>query len=116
MLHGKRRQRLAPKWGMAGQKLEHDHAEAVEIGARVDLLALRLLRREIERRPEHDIAGGDRRLVEGSRDAEVRDAHLAVGPEEDVMRFDVAMHDTMCVRGGQCRRDLVGEPQHFGLW
>ena len=45
-------------------------------------------------------------------DAEVGDQRDAVG-EEDVLRLDVAVDETVLMRVAQCARDLTGEPHRF---
>jgi hypothetical protein len=70
--------------------VEHD-AEREEVGARVDLSADDLLGRHVARLSAD---GADVALVvldRRARDAEVREAHGAVGVEQDVVRRDVAV-------------------------
>ena len=100
----------------AGQHLEQDHAERVEIGARVDLLPERLLGRHVLRRSVHHPELGEhlpglRRLpLAAARDAADRNLgdaeveHLdEIGialslDEHDVLRLQVAVHDAERVR------------------
>ena len=42
----------------------------------------------------------------GLGDAEVEDLHLAVGRDEQVVRLQIAVHDTAVVRGGEAARNL----------
>ena len=101
---------------LAGDHLVHHRAERVEIGAGVGLLRARLLRRNVEQR-SHDGAGRavlERRLRLGELgQAEVEHLHVAVGPQHDVFRLDVAVDDAGVVRGGERAGDADGDVEHF---
>ena len=85
---------------MAGQHLIEDRAEAVHIGALVDLFVRDLLRRGM---PWH---GGH---------PEVDDLGDAIRRDEDVPCIQVAMQETARVRGFETARDLLGERPRFFL-
>ena len=69
-------------------------------------MAAGLLRRQVLHRPQHRPGLRDRRRREGAGDAEVGDLHLAVPGEEDVLGFDVPVHDLAVVGVGQHLADL----------
>jgi hypothetical protein len=91
---------IAPERRASGEQLEQHHAGRIEVGARVDRLALGLLWREVRRRSEDRSGlrhrGG--RVGDGPRNAEVHDLHLTGGGDHDVARLDVAVHDARTVR------------------
>ena len=51
--------------------------------------------------------------VEKLGQAEVKDFHVAVRPQHDVFRLDVAVHDPTRVRSRQCARDLTRDHEGF---
>ena len=87
-----------------------EHApERVDVGARVDGLALRLLGREVRGGADHRRGLRRRGVALHPRDAEVHHLHLAGARDHHVRGLDVAVHDAVRVRGLQRRRDLLGE-------
>ena len=103
---------------MPCEHLEDDTGERVDVGGRADRLPARLLGTHVRRRPQ-DAAGCRQKLRAVQRrgaarvcDAEVGDQRDAVG-EEDVLRLDVAVDETVLMRVAQRARDLAGEPQRF---
>jgi len=71
-------------------------AERIEIAAGVDAPPLPLLRTHVERRAErHAILGEVEVFREHPREAEVGHLHFAGKREQQVLRFDVAMHDPL---------------------
>jgi hypothetical protein len=104
--------------------LEERGPERVEVGPPVDVrVASRLLWRHVRGRA-HDRAGAGQLRVLRRGDAEVDQFDLEgrcpirpASREDDVRRFDVAMHDSGGVRGGQgfcqvgCDEHARGEPQ-----
>ncbi len=101
----------AERW-LAGDHLVQHDPERVEVAARVGLGALRLLGREVRGGAHHRADLGEVVLARGvhrSGDAEVGHLHLAVGPDQDVGRLDVAVHDTAGVGVAEGSRHLVGD-------
>ena len=83
---------------LAAQDLVHHHADGVEVGARVHLLALHLLGREVRRRAEQGPLLGDRRSDAGAaREAEVEDRRTPALVHQHVRRLEVAVHDARVV-------------------
>jgi hypothetical protein len=94
----------------AGQELERDDPERVEVARRRRALAARLLRREVAGGAED--RAGLRERVEAcrARDPEVGDLDVATLVEEQVARLDVAVHDPRRVRRVERSRG-VREPR-----
>ena len=97
----------------AGQQLEEDDPERVDVRAVVDRLARRLLGRDVVRGAEHRARLRDAVLdVERARDPEV--GHLrAPLAQQHVLRLHVAVHDPALVREGERRGDLAAELDHL---
>ncbi len=92
---------------LSGQHLVEHDAERVDVGLLVDVHALRLLGRDVVGRAEHRAGLGHPALdVERAGDAEVGDLRLAVAVQQDVLRLDVAMDETVAVREREPARDL----------
>jgi hypothetical protein len=123
------------EWRLTANHLEEDDAQGVEIRARVEGLALRLLGRHVPRRSEDrarlrlhgiELAG---LVVEHLGDAEVEDLENLAGfarrshfGEEQIVGLEIAVNDAFGVRLGQraqglqCRVDCVrgAEPRAAG--
>ena len=104
-----RRARRARKRHRAGQGVKEQAAKRVDVGARVDVELLELLRRRVVQRAE-DHAGARqlRRAGDGLRQAEVGQERVHRLPavfDQHVRRLDVAVHDAAAMRG----LDRVGE-------
>ncbi len=82
-----------------GGLVQHD-AQRVDVAGGGEVLALRLLRRDVVRRAQHG-RGLCHDGVLRARDAEVHDLHVAVGLHHDVLRLDVAVDDVQIVRHGE---------------
>jgi hypothetical protein len=96
------------------QQLVKHRADRVDVGARVDLLAARLLRRHVGRRAEHRALRGRHRIgrfrqstVERGllgahplREPPVDDDGLAERAEQHVAGLQIAMDNATCVRVG----------------
>ena len=101
----------------ARQHLEQDHAGGVDVGARVDRLAQRLLGRQVFGRAEDDARLRERlapRLRLGHlRDAEVEDLDDLALPvaldQHDVLGLEVAMDDAGGVRVLEPAQDLADD-------
>ena len=93
----------------AGQHLEEQDAERVEIGRRRRGLTPGLLGRDVGGRPHHGPGVGERRLPAGPGDAEVGHLHRAVGTDDDVAGLDVPVDDTGAVGGAERCAHLLGD-------
>ena len=84
---------------LAGEHLEENAAEGVNVGACVSVLACRLFGRHVVGSSHHDACGrhGRQRLATGN--TEVRDLGDAVGIDQDVLGLDVAVDDSRLVGG-----------------
>ena len=77
----------------AGEELPEDDRRRVDIGLARDLAAAELLGRHVRELPLH-LAFARRLFAQRcAGDAEVEDAGRAVGPDQNVLRRHVAMHD-----------------------
>ena len=115
--HGSRR--TTREWGRPGQHFVGKDSPRIDIGARVgERIGRRLLRRHIRRRAEGHSHRRQVRVAAGGRrthclgDAEVRD-HRRVAREQDVVRFDIAVYDTLLVRRRERARDLPHHTHRF---
>ena len=77
---------VAAERRLAGDQLVQHAAERVEVGARRDFAAERLLRRHVRDRADEHAVHRQPRLLEGDGEAEVADLGRAVGGEPDVAR------------------------------
>src|SRR6185369_10636390 len=90
------RRRSAGKRLLAGQKFVEHHAGRKNVRAAIDRLSHELLGRHIRGRAEHGTGLRILRRLD-ARDAEVGNFDLAVGPDDDVGRLDVAVNDAVIV-------------------
>ena len=101
---------------LAGQCLEADGAERIQIGAAVDIAAARLLGTHVVAGTDADAGIGDARgLADGTCDAEVGQHRIAVRVEQHVARRDVAMHEAALVGETERARDSCDHAQHFAF-
>jgi hypothetical protein len=100
-----------PLEGQASAQREKAHApQRIEIAPSVEIVAAGLLGAHVVHGAQHQPVLRARRVVVGTRDAEVgHDRAARAALDEDVLRLDVAVHDAACMRVGQCPRHL---PQH----
>ena len=118
-LRRRRRHRGGPPAGVAGEQLEHDPPERVQVGPPVDLgQPGRLLRRDVPGRPGHE---RQRREVEAAGQPEVAEHDRLVGrqpgdvarrrrrSDQHVGRLDVAVEVARRVHVGQRGGDLGGD-------
>jgi hypothetical protein len=107
---------VALVWDGAREALVQHAAERVDVGARVDLLAVDLLRRDVVHGAHEDAGAGQPAHRPGVLgEAEVRQVDV-VGAvlrlarhEQDVRRLDVAVDEIAPVRRGQRARDLADD-------
>ena len=96
----------------AGEHLEQDDADRVEVASPIDGGSRCLLGRHVVGRADRNAGGRELRgLVERFRDAEVHELHhalaiLGVG-QHDVVRLQIAMDDAVPVNRRQRRRHLL---------
>src|SRR5205814_8062882 len=97
------------RWWPASHHLVQPASQTVEVATAVDLRAARLLGTQVVQRadddagPRHPRGIGD---ADRARDPEVADDGMS-GLEEDVLGFDVAMHDVLTVRVGERVGDVT---------
>jgi hypothetical protein len=102
---------------LARHDLVQHRAEREDIGSRDDLLAEHLLGRHISRAPSlHVVVLGalDVAPLDELRDAPVEDVHLAELAANDIVRLEIAVHDTARVRIGDGQADLAEHAQPLG--
>ena len=116
VLVGDRDRALADERRPPGEQLEEHAAGGVQVGARVDRLALRLLGREVLGRADDGLGLGHRRVGVGHRagDAEVHHLDRAVVGDHDVRGLDVAVDDAVAVAVAERVEDALGDPQRLG--
>ncbi|MEZ4253451.1 MAG: hypothetical protein R3B99_35020 [Polyangiales bacterium] len=118
---------------MTREHLEEDRAEGVDVGARVDVVAARLLRRHVLRRAERFARRREARASAGGLgEAEVEQhgafgglvgelaravgvgARRALAGEEDVGRLQIAVDDALVVGERERVRDLFDDAERLG--
>ena len=112
-LHG----RFADIGLLAGKHLVGHDAERVDVAAGIRDAPRDEFGGEVGDRAEQGLPGG-RVVVDGPGESEVADLDAAVVGQENVLRLEIAMHDSRFVRGGEARehrledvhRLLTGEP------
>src|SRR4051794_40785619 len=98
---------LAQKWRAAGQKVEQDCTQTINIGCGPEILdrSLRLLGSDVARRPEYCQGSGQiARGVEPLCQAKIANQRFATAIEQDISRFQVAVQNTLAVRILDCAR------------
>ncbi len=101
---------LGPIRLAAGQHLEKDDAEAVEVAARIGGLAVSLLRAHVVRCAEDQAALREiQPLGRILRQSEIDQGDASVLPQHDVAGLQIAMHHAISVQRGQCPRDRRGD-------
>jgi hypothetical protein len=108
---------LAVEGELSRHALVDDDRERKEVRAVVDALdALCLLRAHVERRPEQGAGLGSpyrKARLRFLRDAEVEHFHdflVAIPRQEDVLGFQIAVHDAGGVRSAEALGDLRNDP------
>ena len=105
---------LAAERDVPDEHLVEDDAERVDVGLAVDLVAERLLGRDVVRRAEDAAVGRQALLLERAGDPEVGDLRRALLVDEDVLGLDVAVDDPARVRGAERAGDLDRVGQRLG--
>ena len=90
--------------------VEHG-AEGVEVAARVERPAERLLGRHVGGGPDHHARLREARPVERERQAEIAELRVTVARQPHVARLEIAMHDVPLVGVRERRTDLAREPE-----
>ena len=96
----------------AGEHVEQHAAERVDVGARVDVAAADLLRRDVVERPD-PVAGLRRARLERTWRVSPKSVRYAWSSpaEQHVGRLDVAVHEPGGVRGVERAGDLRDDPR-----
>ena len=89
----------------ARQQLEEDAAKRVHVGGRANALTASLFGCDVRARPQNRPRVGAARRSRRAGDAEVGHLRDAVCREQDVLRLDVAVHDTVRVCARERARD-----------
>ena len=97
---------LAVERDVPGEHLEEHDAERVDVRLPVDVVAERLLGRDVVRRAQHAAVGGEPVVAQRAGDAEVGDLGRALVVEQHVLRLDVAVHDVVRVGAAERAGDL----------
>src|SRR6266480_3526536 len=111
---------------MAGYHFVKHHAETPDIGALINVLSARLLRRHVTKGPQYSPKIGlhqQQRFVSRHGcwqfllgelcNPKVEHFHVSVRPEHDVLRLNVAMNNSRLVCGGERTRDLDRDVNGF---
>ncbi len=106
VLHRHRDLVLAAERDLAGEHLVEHDAQRVDVGLAVDLVAERLLGRDVVGGAQHAAVRGQALVDEHARDAEVGHLGRPLGVDQDVLGLDVAVDDAAVVRGAQRAGDL----------
>ena len=109
--HRHRERVVARERSPPGQAFEGHHPEGVDVTARRRRLAQHLLWSQVGRRTEDRTGLGQLRAAGGQRDAEVGQRNGSVGPDQQVGRFDVPVHDAAVVHRLQ-RLGGLGDQVH----
>ncbi len=108
VLERDRDRRLAGERQRAGEHLIQHDADRVEVAALVEIVALRLLRRDVGDAAHHHprLRHAERVLGDRARDPEVAELDDVVFGDQDVRRLDVAVHQPLAMRVGEAAGDL----------
>ena len=108
------RRRLGLEGQAPGEQLVEDDADRVEVAARVERIAARLLGAHVLGRAADDAGARDARLLRVGadlREAEVDDLHEVAARahrlEDDVLGLEIAVDDALVVRFGERRERLA---------
>ena len=111
VLHEERRDVRRVERQLAGEHLEEDDAERVDVARAAGVVAEDALRRHVLRRSEELALASVRRescrLLAMPKSSELHEVGAVVAAaEEDVLRLDVAVDDLEVVRAGDAAGDL----------
>ena len=98
----------------AGNSLEQHQPQRVDVGRRADGLAAHLLGRHVGRGTDRDPGAGHSSRPDNAGDPEIGQPGPTLGVEQQVGRFDIAVHHPTGVHMRQRRSDLRTEPRHNG--
>ena len=118
MLHHDRERVVRHEWQRSGDTfIEHD-AERIQVAARIDRRAHRLLRAHVRRRAER-LAGLRHRRVDILHDAKIQHFHDAIAArdlmQKDVGRLHVAMHKPVGVRFAEAAQHRDADVGRFDV-
>src|SRR6185312_7567909 len=88
----------------------------VDVRTRVEWLADALFRRHVIRSADHRSGRTSARIGQQFRQTKIHDAHtlklkiVIRSDDEYVFRFEIAMHDTLAMRGAHARADSAHQP------
>ena len=111
LLDGDAQRRIALERKAAGQHLEEDDPQGIEVRAGAGLLALDLLGRHILGRPDHHVAAGDAFGADQAGDPEIHDPGVAISVDHDVRGLEIAVDDPQPVGLGEPLGNLAGHPE-----
>jgi hypothetical protein len=114
VLHGHGDLVLALERDVAGEHLEQDDPQGVEVRLARDRVAHGLLGGDVVRRAQDPAVGREPLLVQGPGDPEVRDLGRALLVDQDVLGLDVAVDDVARMRASQGAGDLDGVGHRLG--
>jgi hypothetical protein len=100
---------------LAGQRLEEDRAEAIDIAAFVDAVACACLLGRHVGGSAGATLGRLAALAAAKGEAPVHDLHFAVAADHDVVGFEVAVHDALGVHEGDRLTGLEDDLQQLRL-
>src|SRR5215207_5888840 len=109
---------MSGKGCRAGHQLEQHAREAVDVATAVDRFFTGLLRAHIRRRPDQETSFGELRiggLADRAGYPKVRDHRMAL-VQQDVLRFDVAMHHVSAMSVVEPVGNLASDLESQGEW
>ena len=92
-----------------GQALEKHTGQGVDVAGRADLGGVEQLRGHVGDRSHGRPGLGEVGVLGGMRDAEIDEIREVVRPDQDVLRFDVAVHEPLGVCGVERRGHLFDD-------
>ena len=111
VLHRHRQRAVAGERPLARNRFVANDSQRVHIAGRGGVVTQRLFGGDVLGGAHHHAGLGHRRGVDGLGDTEVGELHLAGRGDQDVARFDVAVHQAGGVRDLQCAAGLLEHVQ-----